>query len=160
MIPLLIGAAAGAVGTLAVSKLLSKDKDFFTIKEVAELLKISEYTLRKKIRDGELKAEPGKSYRISKRDLEEYLHTAELQGMESEDSFSPEILAQIMELKELDLQKLKLQLQKLELESDEHEPKEFQKRKLALEIEITELEAAIKTQQILKTIGESSSQKN
>ena len=159
MIPLLIGAAAGAVGTLAVSKLLSKDKNFYTIKEVAELLKISEYTLRKKIRDGEIKAEPGKAYRISKEDLEEYLHATQLEGTGDEDHFNPEILKQIMELKEMDLKRLRLQLQKLELEIDEYEPKEFQKKKLSLEIEINELESKIKTQQILKAIDDSNAQK-
>ncbi len=162
MIPLIIGAAAGAVGTLAISKILSKDKNFYTTKEVAELLKISEYTVRKKIREGEIKAEPGKAYRISKDDLEEYiknnLHATELLGRENAESFSPELLSQIIEVKEMDLKRLKLQLQKLELEEEEHEPKEYQKKRISLEISINELESEIKTYQIISTINNSSTE--
>lgn len=163
MIPLILGVAAGAVGTLAVSKMLSKDKNFYTTKEVADLLNISEYTVRKKIRDGELKAEPGKAYRISKEVLQEYmnnLHAAELLGRDNAEALSPEILARVVEVKEMDLKGLKLQLQKLELESDEYDPKEFKKKKLALEININELEAEIKTYQILNTIRDSNSKEN
>lgn len=162
MIPLIIAAAAGAVGTLAVSKILSKDKNFYTTKEVAELLKISEYTVRKKIREGEIQAEPGKSYRISKDALEEYLENnlpTELLDLDNAESLNPEILQQIIELKETDLKRLKLQLQKLELEVDDYDPKEFQKRKLALEIDINELEAEIKRQRLISTINASIAQK-
>ena len=163
MIPLILGVAAGAVGTLAVSKMLSKDKNFYTTKEVADLLKISEYTVRKKIRDGELKAEPGKAYRISKDVLQEYmnnLHSAELLGHDNAEALSPEILARVVEVKQMDLKGLKLQLQKLALEVDEHDPKEFQKKKLALEIDINALEAEIKTYQLLNTISNSTSKEN
>lgn len=156
MIPLLIGAAAGVAGTFAVSKVLSKDKNFYTTKEVAELLKISEYTVRKKIRDGEIKAEPGKAYRIRKEDLEEYMRD----NSDAAEVLSPEIIAQIMELKQMNLQRLKLQLQKLELEVDEYDPKEFQKRKLTLEIDINELESEIKAQQIIHNINANSTQRD
>ena len=155
MIPLLIGAAAGVAGTFAVSKVLSKDKNFYTTKEVAELLKISEYTVRKKIRDGEIKAEPGKAYRIRKEDLEEYMR-----DYSDAEVLDPEIIAQIMELKQMNLQRLKLQLQKLELEVDEYEPKEFQKRKLTLEIDINELESEIKAQQIIHNINATLTQRD
>ena len=162
MIPLIIGAAAGAVGTLVVSK-LSKDKNFYTTKEVAELLKMSEYTVRKKIRNGEIKAERGKAHRISKDDLEEYiknnLHATELLGQENAESLSPEILGQIMEVKEMDLKRLKLQLQKLELEEDEYAPKEFQKKKITLEIDINEMESELKTYQIINALNSKSEEK-
>ena len=73
MLPFLIGAAVGVAGSLG-SKILSDV--FYTTKEASVLLDISEYTVRKKIRDGELKAEviPGKAgYRINKTDLNDYL---------------------------------------------------------------------------------------
>ena len=163
MIPLIIGAAAGALGTLAVSKMLSKDKTFYTTKEVAELLKTSEYAIRKKIREGEIKAEAGKAYRITKEALEEYIENnlpTELPGLDNAEPFNPEILRQITELKEMDLKKLKLQLQKLELEADEYEPKEFKKKKLALEIDINELEAEIKRHQIVNAVNDAITRKS
>lgn len=163
MIPLIIGAAAGAVGTFAVSKMLSKDKNFYTTKEVADLLKMSEYTVRKKIRNGEIKAERGKAHIINKEDLADYiknnLHATELLGQGNAESFSPEILGQIMEVKEMDLKRLKLQLQKLELEEDEYEPKEFQKKKISLEIEINEMDSELKTYQIINALNSKSEEK-
>ena len=93
MLPFLIGetlgktiggvakiAAAGAIGVaggIAVAKAMKANSNvFYTTKDASSLLDISEYTVRKKIRDGELKAEviPGKSgYRIKKEDLAEYV---------------------------------------------------------------------------------------
>lgn len=84
MLPFLIGAAAGVVGaaagvagSIAVSAIKSMNEVFYTTKEASVLLNISEYTVRKKIREGDLKAEviPGKAgYRIAKADLEDYLN--------------------------------------------------------------------------------------
>lgn len=76
MIPFLIGAAIGSVSTLTASKNSSKDEIFYTTKEIAKMLEVTEYTVRKKIREGSIKAEviPGKyGYRVRKSDLERYL---------------------------------------------------------------------------------------
>ena len=76
MIPFLIGAVIGSVNTATASEISSEDEIFYTTKEIARMLKITEYTVRKKIREGIIKAEviPGKyGYRIRKSDLENYL---------------------------------------------------------------------------------------
>lgn len=70
------GAVIGAGVTNIAGALTGKSNVFYNTKEASSLLDISEYTVRKKIREGELKAEvvPGKSgYRISKEDLDEYM---------------------------------------------------------------------------------------
>lgn len=150
MIPLILAAAAGAAGTIAVSKIANMlDKNFYTTKDVAALLNISEYTVRKKIRDGELKAEAGKSYRISKDALEEYIKNNAAGNIES---VSPEILESVIEVRNMELKKLKLQLQKLELDADDLESKDFKKKRLALEIDISDLEAEIKKYRIVQEI--------
>jgi len=49
-------------------------EQYQTVKEVAELLKVSEATVRRWIRDGELRAiEIGKGWRIADSDLEAFL---------------------------------------------------------------------------------------
>lgn len=76
MFPFWFGAAAVAVAGVADSKVLATDDEFYTTRDASVLLEISEYTVRKKIREGEIKAEtiPGKSgYRIRKSVLNEYM---------------------------------------------------------------------------------------
>ena len=172
MIPLVIGAAALAGGAFAAHKALSKNEIFYNTKEAAELLSLSEYTVRKKIRDGEIKAEvvQGKAgYRISKSDLEEYMGQRNSSKTEenlnehsfgnlinqfgelilnNSDSLSPELLKGIIEGKQLDLNGLKLRLQKLEL--DENDTNEFKKKKLDLEIAINDLKSEIQAYQTAK----------
>lgn len=150
MIPLILAAAAGAAGTLAASKIVDMmNKNFYTTKDAAALLNISEYTVRKKIRDGEIKASGGKSYRISRDDLEEYMRNNPTVNQEF---VSAEILESVIEVKNIELKKLNLQLQQLELEADELEPKDFKKKKIALEIAVSELEAEIKKYRIAQEI--------
>lgn len=150
MVPLILAAAAGVAGTLAVSKIVDMmNKNFYTTKDVATLLNISEYTVRKKIRDGEIKASGGKSYRISKEDLETYIKNNATDNLES---VSPEILESVIEVKEMELKKLNLQLQQLELEADDLDPKDFKKKQIALEIAVSELEAEIKKYRIVQNL--------
>lgn len=71
---LALGTAAGAALGVA-DKLLTKDEPRYNTKDASDILKISEYTVRKKIRDGEIKAEtiPGKAgYRITQSALDDY----------------------------------------------------------------------------------------
>lgn len=172
MIPLMIGATALAGGVFAAHKVLSKNEIFYNTKEAAELLSLSEYTVRKKIRDGEIKAEvvQGKSgYRIKKSDLEEYMGKRNFSKSEENltvnnfgnimeqlnelllnhsESLSPEILKSIIEGKEMDLKGLELRLQKLEL--DKNDSDEFKKKKLDLEISINDLKSEIQAYQTAK----------
>lgn len=49
-------------------------KPFFTVHEIAELLKISEATIRSWIHDGELRAVRfGREFRVSAKDLEAFV---------------------------------------------------------------------------------------
>lgn len=49
------------------------EKTVFTISETAQILKVCEETIRRRIRDGSLKAAKiGKEYRISIKDIEEF----------------------------------------------------------------------------------------
>ena len=172
MIPAFI--IAGMAGA-AIAKTLNKDEIFYSTKNVSELIGVSEYTVRKKIRDGEIKAEviPGKAgYRVSKSDLEEYLNRKKVSATEKGEtntgifgtlieqigkafldnpdveSLNPELLKSIIEGKQLDLKGLKLRLQRLALDDDGSN--DFKKKKLDLEIAINDLESAIQAYQITK----------
>ena len=170
MIQALLGALAGAVGGVAVSKLIAKDDVFYTTKDVSEILGISEYTVRKKIREKNLKAEvvPGKAgFRISKSDLEEYQGKKKPEPVETQsepsfgdltrqivesvlkgsdmDELDSELLKNIISGRQLDLKGLQLRLKRLELDADDSI--EFQKKKISLEIAINDLEAEIQAYQ-------------
>lgn len=171
MIPVILGALAGAVGGYVVSKKFSGNEDFYTTKDAAEILGISEYTVRKKIREKNLKAEviPGKSgFRIRKSDLDEYqgkkksfipadtespnkfgdLTQKILESILSSheiDDVTQELLQHIIEGRQSDLKGLQLRLKQLELDADDSI--EFQKKKISLEIAINDLEAEIQAYQ-------------
>lgn len=175
MIPALLGALAGAVGGalggFVASKKFSKDDVFYTTKDASEILGISEYTVRKKIREKNLKAEviPGKSgFRIRKSDLEEYQgkkKNSEPVESQPESSFgdltrqiiesilenpdmnelNSELLKNIIDGRQLDLKGLQLRLKRLELDADDSI--EFQKKKISLEIAINDLQAEIQAYQ-------------
>lgn len=176
MIPALIGALAGAVGGFAVSKIISKDDVFYTTKDASEILGISEYTVRKKIREKDIRAEviPGKSgFRIKKSDLEEY--QGRKKNSKSAD-FEPEpqmeesnfasLTTQLVEsilsdsengavsqeflqnvIEGRQLDLKGLQLRMKQLELDADDSIEFKRKKIALEIAINDLEAEIQAYQ-------------
>lgn len=51
-------------------------EQYQTVKEIADLLKVSEVTVRRWIKDGELRAiEVGKGWRISSQDLDAFLES-------------------------------------------------------------------------------------
>lgn len=87
MLPLLLGALAVGAGVATIVEKENNNtqkKNNYTTKEAAEILGISEYTVRKKIRDEELKAIkiPGEAgYRISKEELERYSEKAGKSGI-------------------------------------------------------------------------------
>lgn len=175
MIPALLGALAGAVGGalggFVASKKFANDDVFYTTKDASEILGISEYTVRKKIREKNLKAEviPGKSgFRIRKSDLEEYQGKkkfSELAEPQQESSFgdltrqiiesilenpdmnelNSELLKNIIDGRQLDLKGLQLRLKRLELDADDSI--EFQKKKISLEIAINDVQAEIQAYQ-------------
>ena len=61
-----------------------KDKDYLTTKEAANILGVTEYTVRKKIRNNEIKAIPGatvrEGYKIDKDSLIEYAKENKVNG--------------------------------------------------------------------------------
>ncbi|BAL85006.1 hypothetical protein SELR_pSRC101990 (plasmid) [Selenomonas ruminantium subsp. lactilytica TAM6421] len=61
---------------MSIQQSVTEVKDFFTTKQAAELLGLTEYTIRKKIRNNEIKAIPGSNvregYKIEKESLLEY----------------------------------------------------------------------------------------
>ena len=88
MLPIVLGVAAmsllGAGKEIYSQNKNEQSKNNYTTKEAAEILGISEYTVRKKIRDEELKAIkiPGEAgYRISKEELERYSEKAGKSGI-------------------------------------------------------------------------------
>lgn len=53
-------------------------KPFFTIHEIAELLKISEATVRNRIHEGDLRAiRFGREFRVAEKDLEAFVNAHE-----------------------------------------------------------------------------------
>lgn len=51
------------------------EKQFYTLKQVAEILSVNPFTIRREIKRGNLRAmKVGKDYRIDALDLEAYVH--------------------------------------------------------------------------------------
>jgi len=58
----------------------SVSREVYTIEEVAQMLKISQATVRRKIKSGDLRSNKiGKLYRISEKDLLKYLETTRIE---------------------------------------------------------------------------------
>ena len=139
-------------------------KEYYTTKDVAELFGLTEYTIRKKIREHELDAIPGASvregYRITKDAVIEYAAknkiplsvTAKKIGEEVIAQFTPAVVinSSILELaiKRLhtEIDGLNLRIRALQLE-DELRERDKKKRLLNLQIQINDLEGEI---QVLK----------
>ena len=79
-----VGSVVGTVGAAALAFNSTNDMsskktntEEFTVPEAAEMLGLSEYTIKKKIREGALSGRiVGKKYMVSKRSLEEYAKNA------------------------------------------------------------------------------------
>ena len=147
------------------------EEEYCTTKDASEILHLSEYTVRKKIRDGELNADviPGKTgYRIKKSDLVAYrarkqkkgtsINVAkntisvaftdvvnkitELSRNQSEFKLDSNLFKDFIDGKKQDLRSLTLRKQKLDLQNDDSS--ECNQKKIDLDIAISDLEAEIK----------------
>ena len=184
MIPFIFQALALS-GVLNYSKSkLSSEEEYLTTKDASKILQLTEYTVRKKIRDGELNAEviPGKKgYRIKKFDLDNYKsrNQRSSQSTQINSNITPNVtdipfsqiigaaavwgitninpdseidtsgIQNFIDGKKQDLKGLNLRKQKLLLQNDSSE--KYEKAKLDLEIEISDLEAEIKAYELLLT---------
>ncbi len=174
----LSGALVGSSGANAIVSrpTLSEqfdDTQLYNTKEVAQKLGVTEYTVRKKIREGKLPAcviTGKKGYFVSEADIATYLHTDEkntpvvveppdnsfeakvqslVADIASTPNITPEIIKEVIRGCEIDLDGLKLKLKRLELDGNGPDDIEFEKRKTDLEIAINDLRAKI---QAYKTI--------
>lgn len=172
-------AALGFIGNLAYKTFFSDDKVSYSTKDAANLLNISEYTVRKKIRDGEIKANLTSSktgYRIEKEELENYAaktgnkvivdNSPEIQQENFSNTINEiekfieknpnvtinlDVVQNFIDGKKLDLKGLKLRLEMLQLDyNSSDESIDFKRKKLALEIAINDLESEIKAAEIWK----------
>ena len=148
----------------------------YSTKEIADILGISEYTVRQKIRDKQIIAEkiPGVAgYRITQESLDDYINKkkrkphfpealkndkvnnivdfsstlGKIVNASDDSTYDIDLLKKIKEGKETDLKGLELRLQMLLLEKND--TNYFKKKKLALEIDKNNLEAEIKAYDII-----------
>lgn len=180
MIPFFMAAAVGAASTVEEDAFSASEEKFYTTKEVSEILELTEYTVRKKIRDGDIKAEifPGHAgYRVKQDDLKDYISqhrrnalqekmfqtppesfTMAIQKIEEEIKRNRDaavdlrLLQTFIDGKKIDLEGLNLRLRLLEL--DDNATADFQRKKLSLEVAINKLQAEIKAFELVKLTAE------
>ena len=180
MIPFLMAAAVGAVNKTVMDSILASEEKFYTTKEISEILGLTEYTVRKKIRDGDIKAEifPGHAgYRVKQDDLKDYLcqhrgnalqekmfqtppesFTIAIQKLEEVINsnhnavIDPSVIQTFIDGKKIDLEGLNLRLRLLEL--DDNATADFQRKKISLELAINQLQAEIKACEFVKFAAE------
>ena len=180
MIPFLVAAAVGTASNVGKDSFLASEEKFYTTKEVSEILGLTEYTVRKKIREGDIKAEifPGHAgYRVKHDALKDYLihhrgnalqekmfptapesFTMAIQKLEEEinrnrdATVDPSVIQTFIDGKKIDLEGLNLRLRLLEL--DDNATTDFQRKKLLLEVAINQLQAEIKACELLKLAAE------
>lgn len=161
MKPFIMGAVL-AGGAFGLAKAI--DDIFYTTKDLSDILDVTEYTVRKKIRDGEIQAEtiPGQAgYRVSKSNLDKYLkknphknisYSSDtnfldwLENLKNDTAHTAEnleLLNDAIEIRENALNSAKFRLQRHELE--DNNSTDFQKEELDLKIKISDLELEIKT---------------
>ena len=176
-----IGAAgaaclAGSVNAALSAKSGEKEEKTYTTGEISQILGVSEYTVRKKIRFGKLKAKNiigRKGYVISESDLQDYLNpdkknTAEVVSTQTAQSSAldfdtkvelltkeigaakPELIREFIAGKEMELEGLILRLKRFELE-DDRTSVDFEKMKTELLIEINELKSTIQAYKVVLT---------
>ena len=57
---------------------MAKEQEFYTLQEVAELLRVSKQTIRRRVQSGELKAhKTGGRYIFHREDIQAYLNATE-----------------------------------------------------------------------------------
>lgn len=186
LLPIIVGAAIAS----GISSILKKDDVTYTTKEAAELLNISEYTVRKKIREGEIIAEtiPGKAgYRITKDNLNAYINrknktlkttsafnesttnVANFSSMisffanNSDSDFEENAINPAILQSIIEGKMLDLESLKLQLkrlELDADDSENFQKQLLSMKIAIKNLEAEIKAYETMKLLNEESEQQD
>lgn len=170
--------ATGVVGATLSAKSGEKEEKTYTTEEVSKILGISEYTVRKKIRFGRLKAKNiigKKGYVITESDLQDYLNpdkknTEEVVSLQTVQSSAldfdtkvelltkeilghqpeakPELIREFIAGKEIELEGLNLRLKRFELEDDRNSV-DFEKMKTELLIEINELKSTIQAYKVV-----------
>lgn len=169
--------ATGVVGATLSAKSGEKEEKTYTTEEVSKILGISEYTVRKKIRLGRLKAKNiigKKGYVITESDLQDYLNpdkknTEEVVSLQTVQSSAldfdtkvelltkeilaqpeakPELIREFIAGKEIELEGLNLRLKRFELEDDRNSV-DFEKMKTELLIEINELKSTIQAYKVV-----------
>ena len=184
MFPFILAAAGVLANELneqnATNKtVLSNNNNGYSTKDVAEILGISEYTVRQKIREKSLKAEKIKGiagYRISQDNLDNYIKTKKhrsnvqptnksinsnsvanikdfsgtLGNIANTDDKSIYDIGLLTKIKEGKVKDLNgLNLRLQMLSLDKNDSPYFQKKELALKIAINDLEAAIQAYDLL-----------
>lgn len=180
MIPFLAAVAVGVASNVGRDSFSASEEKVYTTKEVSDILGLTEYTVRKKIREGDIKAEifPGHAgYRIKHDDLKDYISqhrgnalqekmfqttpesfTMAIQKLEEEinrnrdATVDPSVIQTFIDGKKIDLEGLNLRLRLLEL--DDNATADFQRKKLSLELAINQLQAEIKACELLKIAAE------
>ena len=180
MIPFLMAVAVGAANKVGSDSFSASEEKLYTTKEVSEILGLTEYTVRKKIREGDIKAEifPGHAgYRVKHDDLKDYISqrrgnalqekmfqtapesfTMAIQKLEEEINRNRDatvdlnVIQTFIDGKKIDLERLNLRLRLLEL--DDNATAEFQRKKLSLELAINQLQAEIKACELVKLVAE------
>lgn len=179
MIPLLLNATLNndLRNAITASQNNSQEK-LYTTKEVADILGVTEYTVRKKIREGELLAKKflgHAGYRIRHDDLLDYLNihcTHNPEKLSQNHFFNPipeffsatiqnladalnsdaqnnhAAIQTFIDGKKIDLDSLTLRLRLLELDKDS--TSDFLRKKFSLELAINQLQAEIKAYELFK----------
>lgn len=181
MIPLFLNVAFNNVfkNSILTSSTTPEEK-FYTTKEVSEILGITEYTVRKKIREGDISAVtfPGHAgYRVKHEALKDYIniHSIHAPDRLSSDELSqpvaenftstmhslsqalknhPEIQTDTYFIQTfIDGKKIDLECLLIRLrllELDEDDTIEFQRKKFSLELAINQLKAEVKACELFK----------
>ena len=180
MIPFLVAAAVGTASNVGKDSFLASEEKFYTTKEVSEILGLTEYTVRKKIREGDIKAEifsGHAGYRVKHDVLKDYISQHRGNALQEKmfqtapESFTVAIqkleevinrnrdaavdlraIQTFIDGKKIDLEGLNLRLRLLEL--DNNATADFQRKKLSLEVAINKLQAEIKAFELVKLTAE------
>ena len=180
MIPFLAAVAVGAANKTVMDSFSASEEKVYTTKEVSDILGLTEYTVRKKIREGDIKAEifsGHAGYRVKHDVLKDYISqhrgnalqekmfqtapesfTMAIQKLEEEinrnrdATVDPSVIQTFIDGKKIDLEGLNLRLRLLEL--DDNATADFQRKKLSLELAINQLQAEIKACELLKIAAE------
>ena len=150
------GFLGGELASRAIDSQKSNNDDVLNVKKAAQRLGLSEYTLKKKLRDGEIAGtKEGKSWAIPYKSIEAYSQKTGKSGivlgdLESsrinipyETPKSPQLLKDSIDRMDLGIKRIELSLAKLDLQashSDMKDSTDIKSQRIDLELEKNELE--------------------